>query len=144
MSRIAFFAPGEPKGQPRPRAFAMKGRVRVYDPGTAEGWKSQIAIALRGHYKAPPVFTGPVSCTLQFTMPRPQSHFRTGRHAGELREGVATFHAGKPDADNLAKAVLDALTTIGIWKDDSLVARLIVVKLYGKRPGCYIEIEEAK
>ena len=45
---------GEPKGQPRPRAFAKpigggKFSARVYDAGTAEGWKSQIAQAFRQH-----------------------------------------------------------------------------------------------
>lgn len=144
MNRIAFFAPGDPKGQPRPRAFAMKGRVRVYDPGTAEGWKSAIAIALRGSYSAPPTFTGPVSCTLRFTMPRPRAHHRGSIRTQELKPAAPMFHVGKPDADNLAKAVLDALTTLGVWKDDNQVARLMIVKHYGERTGCYIEIEEAK
>ena len=38
-------APGIPKGQPRPRAFSRNGHARVFDPGTAEGWKSAVAVA---------------------------------------------------------------------------------------------------
>lgn len=45
---ITFFIHGDPKPQPRPRAFARrmgaKFVARVYDAGTAEGWKSQIAM----------------------------------------------------------------------------------------------------
>src|SRR6185436_16159144 len=32
MREISFWADGEPKGQPRPRAFAIHGKVRMYDP----------------------------------------------------------------------------------------------------------------
>jgi Holliday junction resolvase RusA-like endonuclease len=38
------------------------------------------------------------------------------------------------------KAVLDALTTLGVWKDDALVACMTVRKRYGERPGCAITI----
>jgi len=47
MSQIHFFVSGDPKAQPRIRAFAINGHARVYDPGTAEGWKSLIAVAAR-------------------------------------------------------------------------------------------------
>jgi len=47
MKPITFFVPGEPKGQPRPRAFARKMGdkfvARVFDAATAEGWKGAIA-----------------------------------------------------------------------------------------------------
>ena len=53
---ISFSVDGEPKAQPRPKAFARnfgnKWQARVYDPGTAEGWKSLIAIAVKPHLPA--------------------------------------------------------------------------------------------
>jgi hypothetical protein len=52
---ISIFVHGEPKGQPRPRAFARGGMVRMYDPATAEGWKSAIADEWRR--SAPPCST---------------------------------------------------------------------------------------
>jgi len=33
---------GIPKAQPRARAFAVGGRARMYNPGTAEAWKADI------------------------------------------------------------------------------------------------------
>src|SRR5437870_8017163 len=71
---ICFFASGIPKGQPRPRAFAFKGHVRIYSPAQAESWKSQIALAAKEFIPQSPL-TGPLRCDLTFYFPRPKSHF---------------------------------------------------------------------
>lgn len=137
----SIYVQGQPKGQPRPRAFARGGRAAVYDPGTAEGWKGQIALAFRefGNRKV----HAPMSLLLTFHMPRPAGHLKKN---GEVKPAHASsLFAGKPDADNLAKAVMDALTTLGVWTDDALVVTLIVRKRYATtlRPaGCEIEIHE--
>lgn len=146
---VSFFVAGEPKGQPRPRAFARKmgGKyvARVFDAGTAEGWKGNIALAAKPHTPAAP-FTGPIEVSLTFLMPRPKGHFRTGRNAHRLRDTAPIYHTAKPDADNLAKAVLDALTQIGgWWGDDQQVAQLGVDKFYpepGGAPGCWIKVRQ--
>ena len=57
---ISFAVQGVPKGQPRPRAFAFKGKARVFDPGTAEEWESRIAEAARPHLPREPL-AGPVA-----------------------------------------------------------------------------------
>lgn len=138
-SVISFEVQGDPKGQPRPRAFARKfanGAVmaRVYDPGTAEGWKAQIALAAKEHVPFPPL-TGPVRLDIEFRFKRPKSHFlKTG-----LRSDAPFFHIGKPDRDNLEKAVMDALTTLGMWKDDGQVCVGEVKKIYD---GCVEMINE--
>lgn len=133
-SEFKAFAPGLPKGQPRPRAFSRNGRVAIYDPGTAEGWKGQVALACAALKGAQ--HDGPVQVELSFKMPRPKSHFlKRG-----LRPNAPRWFTGKPDADNLAKAVLDALTQIGAWKDDSLVVSLVANKYFSDHPGCFITI----
>lgn len=130
---IKFNVVGVPKGQPRPRAFAFHGRARIYDPGTAEGWKSEIARAAKHHLPKEPL-EGPLRVSIEFRFPRPKSHFRKVKGQGVLKDDAAVFHAGKPDADNAAKAVLDAMTTLGFWKDDSQVAILSLAKTYAA-PG---------
>jgi Holliday junction resolvase RusA-like endonuclease len=121
---------GEPKGQPRPRAFAFHGRARVYDPGTAEGWKSQIAVAVKHSWDGVTI-AGPIRLAMQFQFTRPKSHFGTGKNSAKLKPThLTTWHTGKPDADNLAKAVMDALTTLGVYRDDASVARLEVSKVW--------------
>ena len=87
---------GEPKGQPRPRAFARRmgdGKfvARVFESGTAEGWKSLIAAEAAKHRPAEPI-SGPVSVDAYFVFPRPKSHYRAGKHAHELRDDAPTWH----------------------------------------------------
>jgi len=133
---------GLPKGQPRARAFAVNGKARMYDPGTAEAWKAQIAQAMQPHM--PPI---PHDCTIKldvmFLMPRPKSHFGTGKKATVLKPSAPMFYTSKPDRDNLDKAVLDALTAMGFWRDDSLAAKGAIIKVYcplGVPPGAILKI----
>jgi Holliday junction resolvase RusA-like endonuclease len=143
MQKIEFFVNGTPKGQPRPRAFSRGGHARVYDPGTAEGWKSQIALAWRdyqqahvGHMHSP--IAGPLRLSLTFVLPRPKAHYKKT----ELRSDAPLWCEKKPDADNYAKAVMDACTELGVWGDDSQVCALNVKKIYGSPSGCEIQIGE--
>lgn len=146
MTPIQFFARGIPKGQPRPKAFARGGHAAVYDPGTAEGWKGQVALAARPFLKSIPPDHSPLALRLDFFMPRPKGHFKFTKSGGSmiLREPAPAYHAGKPDADNLAKAVMDALTQLGIWRDDACVVDLRVRKFYVRASdpdaGCTISI----
>lgn len=145
MIPITFQVHGDPKGQPRPRAFAMKKAgggftARVFDAGTAEGWKSLIAIAAKPHAPTAPI-TGPVELRVAFVFRRPASHFRTGKNSAELRSDAPAHHIAKPDTDNLLKAVMDALTQTGLfWGDDAQVCTTWAWKSYGARPGALIEI----
>lgn len=140
---IRFWVDGTPKAQPRPRAFYRKGiGARVYDAGTAEGWKGSVALAARPHVPAKPL-SGPLYVAISFYIPRPKSHYRTGSHAGELRPDAPVYHAQKPDRDNLEKAVLDALTQIGMWEDDSQADDGPVQKFWANdRSGAAIEIRQ--
>lgn len=135
------FIKGQPKGQPRPRAFSRGGKAAVYDPGTAEGWKSSVALACRDIEGA--AMDKPLMVSLIFRMPRPKSHI--GK-TGLLARFLGVLFTKKPDADNLAKAVLDALTLIGAWKDDDQITDLIIRKRFIESEthptGCAIEIHQ--
>ena len=122
--------------QPRPRAFARNGKARVFDPGTAEGWKAMVALAAKPFLAAP--FTQPIRVVIEFLFPRPKGHSlpaTSKRPAPVLRADAPVYHVAKPDADNAAKAVLDALTTVGLWTDDAIVAELVVTKRYADQRG---------
>ena len=138
---ISFFVPGEPRPQPRPRTFARKfgdkWMARVYDAGTAEGWKSQIAAAAKQYLPQQPI-DGAVSLTIYFTMPRPKNHHRAN---GQLKDSTPVLHRSRPDLDNLEKAVMDALTQLGFWDDDAQVAVKHTTKAYGPNIGATITIE---
>ena len=142
METIELIVHGTPKGQPRPRAFARGGKVRVYDPGTAEGWKGQIAIAARPFIPAVP-WEGPVRVSVVFRLARPQGHYGRANGVPYLKSDAPHYHTGKPDADNMAKAVLDTITALGIWHDDAQVCQLDTLKIYAdsqQDEGAVIEI----
>ena len=149
MSALSFFVRGEPKGQPRPRAFARKmGAIHVarfYDSDVADAWKRAVYLGvIEAANKAGwQVTTGPVAVTLRFAMPRPKSHFG----AKGLKPSAPQAHVGKPDADNLAKLILDQATrTERIWRDDSQVVEMHVVKgwAFEQECGCVVQIALAK
>ena len=124
----AFTVHGRPKGQPRPRAFTKGGKARIYDSGTAEGWKGQIALAARRSLPELP-YTEPICMRIIFNMPRPQRLMRRRDPAGPVP------HTGSPDIDNLLKAVMDAFTQIGFWRDDTQVIDCAVTKQYHAKDG---------
>lgn len=144
---ITFFAQGEPKGQPRTRAFARKfgnkWAARVFDNGSAEAWKSQIANAGKEHIPFEP-WDGPIRLKIVFYFPRPKAHFRAN---GNLKDSAPHWCEKKPDFDNCAKACADALTILGFWRDDAQVVDAHIVKKYcqgaGYAMGALIEISEA-
>jgi Holliday junction resolvase RusA-like endonuclease len=139
---VTAFVYGEPKAQPRPRAFARNGRAGIYDPGTAEGWKGAIAAALHAH--AGRLVTGALRVDLEFYFARPKSHFGTGRNANRLKLSAPIWHTKKPDIDNLEKAVFDALSEksgIGLWKDDTQVLESRSKKLFADRSQAGMQID---
>ena len=100
------FVSGAPKAQPRPR---MSRQGHVYTPRTAEAWKAAVKAAFMSRLK--PKIGIPVYLTARFYLPRPK----------RVKPDAVMPHTGKPDLDNLLKSVMDDLTDIEVWKDDSRV-----------------------
>jgi Holliday junction resolvase RusA-like endonuclease len=138
---IIFEALGDPKGQPRPRAFSLNGVARIYDAGTAEGWKSQIALAAKPYIPFTPL-KGPLRLNLMFRFRRPLSHFRSN---GMLHsKHTLVQHCQKPDFDNLEKAVVDAMGILKFWEDDAQVCECHTWKAWAtddQMPGAIITLQ---
>ncbi len=133
MTALEFWVAGVPKAQPRVKAFARGRHAGVYTPDTADGWKAEVRRAALAKCATPEPLRGPLSVSLVFVMPRPKAR------------KVDYWHATKPDVDNLAKAVLDALGDACIWCDDAQVACLWAKKIYvqgTEAPGCAVVIEQ--
>lgn len=134
---------GQPKGQPRARAVGRGGHASVYDPDTAEGWKSLIAVAVRDYLPAEPSREA-FEVDMYFFFVRPKSHYGTGRNAGKLKASASRVHCQTPDVDNLAKAVLDVLTQLGLWRDDCQVGSMMVSRHWGERSEMALMVCEVK
>ena len=74
------------------------------------------------------------------SIPRPKSHYGTGKNEEKLKEGVQSYPRG--DVDNYAKFILDCMERAGFFYNDSQVVALQVMKEYGE-PFTEIYIGEA-
>lgn len=125
---------GEPIPQPRVRVSTRGGFARAYVPSKhpVHAFRQQIAMMCGGCWKT----ENPVSVTITAVFKRPKSHY--------TKSGVKPSAPLLPraDVDNVAKAVLDAITDSGaIWHDDKQVAKLTVDKRYGDHGFTEIFIE---
>lgn len=129
---LSFFVTGNPKPQPR----ARHGK-HTYNPGSADQWKRNVKAAAQVAWDGMP-FIGPVRVSLVFHFARPASHYNK---AGLKPTAPKRWHDQKPDRDNLDKAVLDALTDLGVWRDDAAVCDGTILKVWSSSPGCHVTIE---
>ena len=102
------------------------------------GFKAAIRAAFIANASKWRTIKGPVhvGICVWFAMPSSWNKKKRAAHAGQL-------YGKKPDADNVTKAVLDALTDCGAWVDDSQVASCLVIKRWAEQgPATLIEIVE--
>ncbi len=128
---ISFHVPSVPIAQPRQRhrlmKFAGKSFVKNYTPERhpVNAFKSSVQASARVAYQGAPL-EGPLSLSAVFVLPRPKKFCRKKDDPGRL------WCPAKPDADNLIKALKDALKQL-TWRDDSQVCRAMVTKFYAGR-----------
>jgi Holliday junction resolvase RusA-like endonuclease len=120
---ITFTVAGDPVPQPRPRVSTVGGFARAYVPKGHAVHPYRQAVALGARLAGLGQVTSPVGVIVDAVFARPKSHMN--------KSGVkATAPAlPRPDVDNIAKAVLDALQDV--MGDDTNVARLTVEKSWG-------------
>jgi Holliday junction resolvase RusA-like endonuclease len=132
MKTISFFVSGKPVPQPRPR-ITVRGRHGVaYVPKghPIHAWRAKVRERML-EIIAPeilPFGNVGLNVTMIFHMVKPKSN-RQQRPIG------------RPDLDNLAKAVLDAGNGVA-WRDDSQVTDLGVRKRWAEINGLWLNISE--
>lgn len=117
---------GTPVPQGSKSAYAVRngdgeptGQVNVTEGNKAlPAWRRRV----RDHAKQQgPLHAGPVSVMIDFHLPRPKSHYRTGKYSHQLKDNAPVFHTKKPDVDKLVRGILDSLTMAGTYTDDNQV-----------------------
>lgn len=134
LKQIAFIVKGEPKGKGRPR-FTNTGRV--YTPADTAQYERLVAwsYANVAHgYK----FTSPVKVSVKAYHKPPKG--KSKKVVGDMLNGHI-LPTKKPDADNVAKIILDGLNHVA-WDDDTQVVEMMVTKLYSEEPMVAVIIEE--
>lgn len=135
---ISFTVPGIPA--PQGSKTRTKWGMREDNPNT-KPWRGAVAADATDAMAGGPPLLGPVELVALFYFPRPQAHYRTGAHAGELKPAAPDYCTTKPDADKLLRAIGDAITGICV-RDDAQIVRLSARKLYGT-PRAVIAIAPA-
>jgi Holliday junction resolvase RusA-like endonuclease len=125
MSRYVIEIPGTPTGKGRPRATTRgKSRIPVmYTPAKTKAAEDVIIDIARYHCAS---IIGPVRMVIKAIFPVAKS-WTKARKAAAL---AGAPHLSKPDGDNVAKLVCDALNGLA-YADDAQVFDLRVVKTYG-------------
>jgi len=114
---ISFTVPSVPVAQPRQRHAIIAGHVRNYTPtkSPVNAFKAAVQLAFHQAYVPTAPLEGPLALSCVFVMPRPK------RLVWKKRDMPRQPHTGKPDLDNLAKSVKDALKGLA-YRDDSQIA----------------------
>jgi Holliday junction resolvase RusA-like endonuclease len=134
MKQVIFTIKGEPRGKGRPR-FTKTGRV--YTPTETAQYESLVGLSYRNSargYK----FTSPVRVTIKAFHKPPKGKSK------KVTEDMLNGHilpTKKPDADNIAKIILDGLNKVA-WDDDTQIIEMMVTKRYSEEPLVAVIIEE--
>lgn len=142
---VTFFVPGVPQPGGSKKGFVIKtksGGMRaniVEDAKRNAPWRAVVSLVASERMSGP--FSGPVVVSFEFLMPRPASHYGTGKNADRLKPGAPAGHTSKPDVTKLVRSTEDALKGIA-WGDDCQVVGQGARKMYAndRRPGCWITV----
>jgi len=142
VKEVSFFVPGLPAAAGSKRGFVNKktGGVIITDANKkSKPWQAQVRAVAAAEMGEAPLMQGALALIVVFTLPRPKSHFGTGRNASVLKESAPFFHTSAPDSTKLTRAIEDAMSKV-VWIDDCLVAEQLIRKVYGDRPGALITV----
>lgn len=134
---VKFTIDGPPKGKGRPQ-FARRGnRVTARTPEKTASYEELVRWCWKVQCGQSFPQGTPLRVEIRAFFPIPSSFSKKKRDA--LKD---TPHIKKPDADNVAKAVVDALNYLA-FHDDSAICDLITIKRYSENPRVEVRIEEA-
>lgn len=126
---IEFYHECQPPTATAQQRKFFKGGKSALTPNAAKASATWMAIVEK-HAPLTPM-TGPIELTVFLTWQR---------KAVKTAEPKTT----RPDLDNCAKLLLDAMTKAGYWKDDAQICRVTMEKFQGPEGGVYIKVQESK
>ncbi len=137
---IQFTVYGTPVGKGRPKFSTFNGQATAYTPAKTVNYENLVRLSVQQQQRGLKPFDKdvPLQADIIAYFPIPKSTSKKKREAmlnGEI------YHTKKPDADNIAKCILDALNDIAYY-DDSQVVYIRCKKNYSDEPRAEITIHE--
>ncbi len=131
-----FEVPGKITGKGRPRVNTLT--AIAYTPTKTREYEDLIKQYFIMKYRAIKPIEGRIAITIRayFGIPKGTSKVKTTEM---LNNNISPIK--KPDIDNIAKIILDALNKLA-FKDDNQIAKLSIEKIYSEEEKVYVKIEE--
>lgn len=139
MQKLMFEILGSPIGQGRPKFSTINGHAKAYDPEKSRNYKAYVRMLATQAMKENDfaIITGPCAIKIWAYFDIPKSKSKKFKEAAlEAKERPTK----KPDADNIVKAILDALNGL-VYKDDSCIVELSCVKYYSDVPRVEVYVD---
>ena len=129
-----FVIPGEPMAKQRPR-FTRAGRT--YTPAKTTNYENLVKVVYQEKYLGQDLLEGSLSAEIKAYCKPPKTSKKklTDMLNGTIRP------TKKPDCDNVAKIILDALNNIA-YDDDKNIVNLKVEKYFSDIPRVEVQIKE--
>lgn len=135
--RFKFTVPGEPVGKGRPRVVRRGAFTQTYTPEKTASYENLVKLEFQ-RQGGRMLGDGPVSMRISAVYGIPKSASKRKR---EYMAGGIIRPTRKPDCDNVAKLIADALNGLA-YRDDSQVVAMTVEKWFGEDPRVDVEIRE--
>lgn len=134
--KYIFEIPEKAIGKQRPR-YSSKTH-RMYTPTATRSFEEKVKWSFTQKYNVTTELSEkPFKAKITAVFEPPKS--LSNKKKEELIDKID--YTKKPDADNIAKAILDSLNGLA-YKDDSQVSELLVQKDYGTENKIIVELEE--
>lgn len=142
LRSLSGFIAGIPQQQGSKRIVRTgDGRHRpVEDNKKLAPWRRDAIATIGDAMSGQAPFLGAVEVIADFRFQRPAGHYGSGRNATMLKPGAPRFRTSEPDLDKLLRALFDAITQAGAWRDDKLAVKVHGMKTYADRPGVRFSI----
>ena len=133
---INFVVPGQPVPQGRPR-WTSKPFPHMYDPPASAKYKRKVK-KFASKIAPDELLKGELYVEVLIYKETLSSFSKKKKAAAEAR---ILRPITKPDADNYAKGILDAVKGV-LWEDDGQVVDLVARKYYSEIPRVEISVKE--
>lgn len=133
---MKFTIPGVPVGKGRPKFSTFNGHAVAYTPEKTVNYENLVKLSFQASGEEPFGRETQLKAIILAYFPIPKS---TSKKKREEMQTDLILPTKKPDTDNIAKAILDALNGVAYY-DDAQVVELHVVKKYSEEPRAEVMI----
>lgn len=134
---IKFTVPGAPKGKQRPRICRINGRNMAYTPRQTVEYEKLIKARYNAVSDAKFDKNEPLEINVIALFQIPKS---ASKKSKKMMINGQLLPAKKPDIDNIAKVVLEALNGI-CYHDDAQICQICCKKMYAENPEIQVTIK---